>query len=116
MKNRKKIQSKDNRLLWILSIVAVVALGLIVLLQMTPTKPQLNNKAEIGAAENYSAMTFLVATQFDCSCGDCKDVVSGCVCPTAKATKDYIEQKVLQGYPKKEIINLVKDSFGHFRA
>ncbi|MCF7802194.1 MAG: hypothetical protein K9N34_09280 [Candidatus Marinimicrobia bacterium] len=115
MSNRK-IKSKDSRLGWILSMAGVGVLGMIILLQLTPAKPNLNSRSEIGANENYSALTFLVSTQFDCSCNECKDVVSDCTCPTGKATKDYIEQKVQQGYKKQEIIDLVKDAFGHFRG
>lgn len=113
---KRKIQSNDNRLGWILSMAGVGVLGLIILFQLTPAKPNLNSGSEIGATDNYSALTFLVGTQFDCSCNDCTDIVSECSCPTGKATKDYIEQKVQQGYEKQEIIDLVKDAFGHFRG
>lgn len=116
--NRQRKQQHDNRLGWILSLAGIMTLGLITLMQLSPGGDQhaSADQARPHHDESYSAMTFLVSTQFNCSCGDCNDVVSNCTCPTAKATKDYIDQKVQQGYPKEEIIDLVKDAFGHYHG
>lgn len=114
---KKKHQQQDNRLSWILSLAGIMIVGLIILMQLSPGGDQHDSaeQARPHQDESYSAMTFLVSTQFNCSCGDCSDVVSDCTCPTGKATKDFIEQKVSEGYQKQAIIALVKDTFGHYR-
>lgn len=113
-----KIQKKnrDDRLGWILTMVGIIVLGLIILMKISPEKSSPADQVAKTEQQNYSALTFLVSTQFNCSCSDCNDVVSDCTCPTGKATKDYIEQKVRQGYQKQEIIDLVKDAYGHYRG
>ncbi|NOZ75048.1 MAG: hypothetical protein GXO90_06660 [FCB group bacterium] len=65
----------------------------------------------------YSLTTMEIAGKFDCSCGACQeDTAADCQCPTAKATRNFIEKKIRSGMDENEIIDQVQSTFGNYRG
>jgi len=97
-------------------MIAACVAAIFILIQLNPSHSRPNRQTANTPTGNYSALTYLIGTQFTCSCNTCNDIVSSCTCPTGKATKDFIEKKVQKGLKKNEIIDLVQNVFGHFRG
>jgi fructose-specific phosphotransferase system IIC component len=71
---------------------------------------------KVTAAQTvFASNTLKLAKEFACSCGTCgeKNLVS-CTCDTAIGTKKFIESNLQKGIPKWEVVELVKNIYGHY--
>lgn len=107
-----KRREKGPNWVWIGGIVITGAiLVTVVVLGIGP-----NKKESINRAHNTAQISSIVS-EFDCSCGQCEKTLSNCDCPTAKETYAYISKAVgKEKYSHKEIIEMVKQRYGHFRG
>ncbi len=112
MRSRKKNTNRETLILAGLGGIFLV----IMLYGWVQTNRPVPNTPEIDS-QVYSMATLQIAKHFDCSCGACSDdTVADCNCPTAKATRKFIENKVQGGLNEQEIINQVQSTFGYYRG
>ena len=99
----------------IITLSAVVLFtGLIIGFSInSDTKKQTDR--ETVAQMLFASNTLKLAKQFACSCGTCgeKNLVS-CTCDTAIGTKKFIESNLQKGITKWEVVELVKNIYGHY--
>lgn len=107
--NRPRKDRKRPNWMWITGLVLVAAFtaGFIVAGMSGKEQPEVNR------AHN-TALIAAVASEFDCSCGNCDKTLQNCDCPTAKDTFAYISQKIRNGaYSRLEVIKMVNDRYGY---
>lgn len=74
-------------------------------------------RSTMATPQVFGVATVEVAKQFACPCGKCgEENLAVCECPTAVSAKRFIETNLHEGRPKKEVINIVKDMYGHFKG
>ena len=94
--------------------VVVLLIGLVIGISLNT-----NNVKQINSIQPtqtvFAGNTLKVAKKFACSCGTCgeKNLVS-CVCGTAIGTKKFIEGNLQNGMPEGEVVELVKEYYGHY--
>ncbi len=94
--------------------VVVLLIGLVIGISLnTNNVKQINSKQSTQTV--FAGNTLKVAKKFVCSCGTCgkKNLVS-CVCGTAIGTKKFIEGNLQNGMPEQEVVELVKEYYGHY--
>lgn len=114
MKKKKTKFSREGVILGGLGAVflTVMVFGWIQTSQPEPEPVIANNDRQA-----YSLATMEIAGKFDCSCGACQeDTAADCQCPTAQATRNFIEKKIRGGMDEKKIIDQVQATFGNYRG
>lgn len=117
MKPRKRIQkgtaTENNGIKYTLWL-AILLMGITIGLYLNPRSERTTSvQAE---APVYTVPTVNIAEKFDCSCGACDDILAECSCPTALATKRFIEVNRQKGATDAEIVDLVKAAYGHYKG
>ncbi len=94
--------------------VVVIFIGIIIGLSIDSKSGQSVNYAPTVQTV-FASNTLKVAKEFACSCGTCgeKNLVA-CVCGTAIGTKQFIEGNLQNGMPEGEVVELVKEYYGHY--
>ncbi|MEE9165938.1 MAG: hypothetical protein V3U24_00530 [Candidatus Neomarinimicrobiota bacterium] len=76
-----------------------------------------SEKSAQSTAEVFGATTIEVARGFVCPCGSCGDEsLTVCVCPTALEAKRFIEANLKEGHTPAEVVEMVKNVYGHYRG
>ncbi len=94
--------------------VVVIFIGIIIGLSIdSKSGPSTNYAPTVQTV--FASSTLKVAKEFACSCGTCgeKNLVA-CVCGTATNTKKFIEGNLQNGMPEGEVVELVKEYYGHY--
>jgi len=94
--------------------VIVIFIGVIIGLSIDSKSSQSTNPAPV-AQTVFAGNTLKVAKGFACSCGTCGEKnLAVCECGTATNTKNFIEGNLQSGMPEGEVVELVKEYYGHF--
>ncbi len=99
----------------IITISAVVLfIGVVIGLSLDSKNERSTNDIVV-AQTTFSNNTLKLAKEFACSCGTCgEENLAVCVCGTAIGTKKFIEGNLRNGIPEREVVELVKDIYGHY--
>lgn len=94
--------------------VVVLLIGLVIGISLNTKDVKQINTTQ-AAQTVFASNTLKVAKKFVCSCGTCgeKNLVS-CVCGTAIGTKKFIEGNLQNGMSEEEVVELVKEYYGHY--
>ncbi len=114
MSKKKSTPPQDSlsrHTIWLVLLLAGVFIGYLV------RTPQPVNEQPVQQQDYFNLTTLEIAKQFNCSCGACGELnLASCTCPTAQATKRFIEAQINKGQPKEKVVDLVKEVYGHFRG
>ena len=94
--------------------IVVIFIGVIIGMSLNTHKEQPINNIQ-PAQTVFTSNTLKIAKEFACSCGTCGEKnLAVCVCGTAIDTKNFIEGNLNNGIPELEVVELVKEYYGHY--
>jgi cytochrome c-type biogenesis protein CcmH/NrfF len=100
---------------WLLYTVAIAVLLIGFTIGLFVNRGPETNRPKNSAPAVFSLATMSLAKRFNCSCGACGERnLAVCECPTATSTKRFIESNLNSGLEEKEVINLIKELYGHY--
>ena len=112
LKKNKRNEFITENIIFIIG--GMIIIGIVIGMSLN-THDEHQNTNVTPAQTVFASNTLKVAKKFACSCGTCgeKNLVA-CVCGTAIGTKQFIESNLQSGMPEGEVVELVKEYYGHF--
>lgn len=118
LKSKKELKNNMNSNFTLSNIITISAvvlfIGVIIGMSLNTHKEQpINNTQPTQTV--FASNTLKIAKEFACSCGTCgEENLAVCVCETAIGTKNFIEGNLNNGMPEWEVVELVKEYYGHY--
>jgi len=98
----------------IFAAVTVLIIGIVIGMSLN-THGEHKNIRVTSPQTVFSSNTLKVSKKFACSCGTCGEKnLAICVCGTAIGTKQFIEGNLQSGMAEREVVELVKEYYGHY--
>lgn len=118
LKSKKELRKNNNSNFTLSNIITISAvvlfIGVVIGLSIDSKNERSTNDIAVAQIA-FSNNTLKIAKEFACSCGTCgEENLAVCVCGTAMNTKNFIESNLRNGISEREVVELVKDIYGHY--